>query len=188
MDELKHQISTYTPQTQREKSDQALILKCIESFPNVLTRDNSICHLTASNWIINPSRSKALMAYHNINQIWMWTGGHADGESDLLSVALREANEETSLKNIRPLSNKIFSLEVFSVPPHIRKGNFVSAHLHLNCSFLLEADEHEPFKIKPDENSGIRWMDLDEIATESNNGKMSPHYASLVERTRNLPI
>lgn len=184
MEHLLAQVQAYQPQTQREESDKALILRCVETFSDVLTRQNTICHFTASNWIVNPERTKALMIYHNIEQMWMWTGGHADGESNLLKVALREAREETSLENVQPLSNEIFSLEVFAVPPHVRKGEFVSSHLHLNCGFLLEADEHEFYKIKPDENSGIRWVDFAEIIKNVENGKMSPHYAGLIERTK----
>ena len=185
MIDLKSQISAYTPHTEREKSDKALILHCIDIFPDILTRNNPICHFTASNWIVNPEHTKAFMLYHNIEQTWMWSGGHADGESNLLSVALREAKEETSL-NVRPISKEIFSLEVFAVPPHIRKGKFVSAHLHLDCSFLLEANENDKFQVKPDENSAMRWMTFEEIITEINNGKMSPHYKTLIEKCKDL--
>ncbi len=186
MTSLREQILTYRPYNQREESDKALILRCMESFPDVLTRQNLICHFTSSSWIVNLAHTKALLIYHNIEQTWMWTGGHADGESDMLDVALREAKEETSLNNLRALSEEIFSLEVFAVPPHIRKGEFVGAHLHLNCGFLLEAKESEVFKIKPDENSGIRWADFSEIIAKSQNGTMSPHYASLIERLEKL--
>ncbi len=183
MDNLKSQIIAYTPHTEREASDKALILHCIENFPDVLTRGNPICHLTSSCWIVNPDRTKALMLYHNIERIWMWPGGHADGESGLLQVALREAGEETSL-NVRPVSEEIFSLEVFPVPPHVRKGKFVSAHLHLNCSFILEASEQDSYHIKPDENSGIRWMAFDDIITEIDNNHMPPHFKGLIERSK----
>ncbi len=183
MDNLKSQIIAYTPHTEREVSDKALILHCVETFPNVLTRENQLCHFTASCWIVNPERTKALMLHHNIEQMWMWPGGHADGESDLLQVALREASEETSL-NVSPVSEKIFSLEVFSVPPHVRKGEFVSAHLHLNCSFVLEASEQDSYHIKPDENSSIRWMAFDDIITEIGNNRMSSHFRGLIERSR----
>lgn len=183
MDNLKTQILAYTPYTEREKSDKSLILHCIETFPDTLTRENQICHFTASNWIVNPKRTKALMLYHNIQQMWMWSGGHADGDTNLLAVALREASEETSLKDIHPLDTKIFSLEVFAVPPHVRKGKFVSSHLHLNCGFILEANETEPFQIKPDENSGIRWMDFAEIITGIDKHHMSPHYENLIRKT-----
>ncbi len=186
MDNLKSQILAYTPYTEREASDKALILCCLEKFPDVLTRENAICHFTASNWIINSSHTKALMIYHNIEQMWMWTGGHADGESDLLKVALREAEEETGLRCVFPISREIFSLEVFAVPPHVRRGKFVSSHLHLNCSFLLEADECEMPHIKPDENSGVRWVDFEEVLSGIDRGVMSPHYENLIKKCSEL--
>ncbi len=186
MDNLKSQILAYSPRTEREASDKALILCCLEKFPDVLTRENVICHFTASNWIINPSHTKTLMIYHNIEQMWMWTGGHADGESDLLKVALREAEEETGLRCVFPISREIFSLEVFAVPPHVRKGKFVSSHLHLNCSFLLEADEQELLHVKPDENSGVRWVDFEEVLNSVDRGVMSPHYKNLIKKCSEL--
>lgn len=182
MERLREQILAYEPQNQREEADKVLVLRCMETFPDTLTRENSICHFTASNWIVNPERTKALMIYHNIEQMWMWTGGHADGESNLLEVALREAKEETGLGSVRALSEEIFSLEVFPVPPHVRKGEFVSAHLHLNCGFLLEADGREAFRIKPDENSGVRWISFGNIIAGVKAGTMSPHYAGLIKR------
>lgn len=184
MNDLKSQIIAYTPRTEREASDKDLILYCMETFPDVLTRNNPICHFTASDWIVNPERTKALMLFHNIEQVWMWPGGHADGESDLLQVALREASEETNIQGIRPITDKIFSLEVLTVPPHVRKGKFVSAHLHLNCSFLLEASENDHFQIKPDENSDMRWITFDEILAEVDKGRMAPHFKSLIERCK----
>ncbi len=183
MDSLKSQIVAYIPSTERETSDKALILHCIETFPDVLTRNNPICHFTSSCWIVNPKRTKALILFHNIEQAWMWPGGHADGESNLLSVALREAKEETNLP-VHPISKEIFSMEVFAVPPHIRKGKFVSSHLHLNCSFLLEASEEDSYRIKPDENSSIRWMTFGEIMAEIDRNHMSPHFENLIERCK----
>lgn len=184
MECLKKQIQAYKPRAQREVADRALILHAMEVFPDTLTRENKFCHFTASSWVVNPERTKALLIFHNIQQKWMWTGGHADGKSDLAKVALCETQEETSLRGIRLLSDEIFSLEVLEVAAHMRRGKFVNAHLHLNCGFLLEADEQETFKIKDDENSGIRWVDFEEIIAGSKSGAMSSHYAGLIERLK----
>lgn len=186
MQDLKSQIKNYIPQDQRETSDRELILHCLETFPDVLTRKNTICHLTASCWTVNLQHDKALMLFHNIQQTWMWPGGHADGESDLAIVALREIQEETSLTSARLIKDNIFSLEIFAVPPHIRHEKFISSHLHLNCSFLLEADENETFKVKPDENSSIRWMSFSEIEAAIQAGTMEKHYQKLIDQTRKL--
>ena len=62
------------------------------------TRENPVCHFTASAWIVNPACTHALMVYHNIYHSWSWTGGHNDGNPDFQSVARREAVEETARK------------------------------------------------------------------------------------------
>lgn len=186
MDTLRTQISNYTPVNQNETSDREVILHCIDTYPNILTRENPVCHFTASCWIVNPSHTKALMLFHNIQQAWMWPGGHADGESDLAKVALREAHEETSLSSIHFLDDNIFSLEIFAVPPHIRREKFVSSHIHLNCSFLFKANETEAFKVKPDENSAIRWMTFAEIEEQIQKGLMEKHFQRLIDKTKKL--
>ena len=102
------------------------------------------------------------MVYHNIYHSWSWLGGHADGETDLLAVAIREVKEEAGISDVRPVSEEIFSLESLTVDGHVKKGRYVSSHLHLNVTYLLEADEADVLRIKPDENSGVRWFSLEE--------------------------
>ena len=82
--------------------------------------------------------TRFLMAYHNIYDSWAWTGGHADGEADFLKVAIREAMEETGITRVTPVTEDIFSLEVLTVDGHEKKGAYVSSHLHLNVTYLLE--------------------------------------------------
>ena len=118
--------------------------------------------MTASSWLLNATHDKVLMIYHNIYHSWAWTGGHADGDRDLLAVAKREAMEETGVTEIRAISEDIFSLEILTVDGHEKRGAYVSSHLHLNVSYLLETDEEEVLCIKPDENSGVRWFSLEE--------------------------
>ena len=114
--------------------------------------------MTASSWLLNATHDKVLMIYHNIYHSWAWTGGHADGDRDLLAVAKREAMEETGVTEIRVISEDIFSLEILTVDGHEKRGVYVPSHLHLNVTYLLEADEAEVLRIKPDENSGVEWM------------------------------
>jgi 8-oxo-dGTP pyrophosphatase MutT (NUDIX family) len=158
---LLEEIEHYQPFNEQEEKDKALILACLKEEPHVFTRENTRCHMTASAWVTNKERDKVLMVFHNIYHSWSWLGGHADGEEDLLQVALREVREESGVVDIRPLSKEIFSLEVLTVDGHEKKGAYVSSHLHLNVSYLLEADEKDPLFIKPDENSGIRWFTLE---------------------------
>lgn len=179
---LKEQIENYIPYNEQEKNDKEMMLKYIQTFEDVLTRENRMCHFTASNWIVNKEKTKALMIYHNIYRSWGWTGGHADGDSNLLHVALKEAEEETGLKNFKLLNDGIFSIEILTVDSHIKRGKFVPSHLHLNVSFLLEADENERLTIKPDENSGVEWVDIQKTIELTNEEKMRPIYQKLNEK------
>lgn len=183
---IKEQIERYIPYNEQEASDKELMLDYINKFDDVLTRNNKMCHFTASNWIVNENRTKVLMIYHNIYKSWAWTGGHADGDSDLLHVALKEAEEETGIKNLKLLSDAIFGLQILTVDSHIKKEKFVSSHLHLDCCFLFEANEKENLRIKKDENSGVKWIDIDKVIDITNEEKMKPIYAKLNSKIKNI--
>ena len=129
------QIENYAPFNEQEEKDKALILGWIRNNENAFSRENTVAHITASAWVVNKDRSKVLMVYHNIYNSWSWLGGHADGETDLLSVAIREVKEEAGISNVRPVSEEIFSLESLTVDGHVKKGNYVSSHLHLNITY-----------------------------------------------------
>ena len=156
--EMYEDIMAYRPCCEQEVRDREVMLDFIRRNDDAFLRTNLVAHMTASGWVVNPARDRVLMAYHKIYDSWSWTGGHADGERDLLAVALRECREETGVKNVRAVSRDIFSLEVLTVDGHEKRGVYVPSHLHLNVSYLLEADEEEVLRIKPDENSGVRWF------------------------------
>ena len=180
--DLKQEIENYKPYNEQEENDKEMMLEYINTFEDVLTRENRMCHFTASNWIVNKERTKVIMIYHNIYNSWAWTGGHADGDSNLLHVALKEAEEETGLKELKLLSDGIFGIEIVTVDSHIKRGKFVPSHLHLDCCFLLEADEKKTLKIKEDENSGVKWVDIDKAVELTNEQKMKPIYKKLNEK------
>lgn len=175
-------IKSYEPCNEQEEKDKEKILRCIEVLPNVLTRENGIAHITSSAFVVNKNRDKTLMIFHNIYNSWSWTGGHADGEEDLLAVAIREVKEETGIKNVTALSKDIISLDVLTVDPHIKRGEYVSAHLHLSIAYLVEADEEEELRMKPDENSGVKWIPIEEINEYSSEPLMRVVYEKIVSK------
>lgn len=165
--DLHAQIERYVPFNEQEARDRSLLLALLESGQELYTRENEVFHLTASAWIVSPDRQRVLMCYHNIYDSWSWLGGHADGERDLAAVALREVREESGLAHVRLVSPDIYSLEVLTVDGHVKRGAYVSSHLHLNVTFLVEADPSEALRAKADENSGLAWFGLDEAVERS---------------------
>ena len=167
MNELRERIVNYIPYDEQEESDKEYILKFIDTFDDVLTRKNIFGHFCSSAFVVNKNISKVLMIYHNIYNSWSWLGGHADGETDLLAVAIREVREEAGIAHVYPVLEEIFSLESLTVDGHIKKGKYVSSHLHLNITYLLEADPEEHLSIKEDENSGVAWFTPEEALEKS---------------------
>lgn len=177
------QIENYPPFNEQEEKDKVLILGWISNNENAFSRENTVAHITASAWVVNKDRSKVLMVYHNIYNSWSWLGGHADGETDLLSVAIREVKEEAGISNVRPVSEEIFSLESLTVDGHVKKGNYVSSHLHLNITYLLEADSEEQVSVKADENSGVMWFSPEDALEKSTEPWFVEHiYSKLIKK------
>lgn len=191
---LKALLRSCSPQNPREKEDLQEMLQACELHPDVLSRSCEDGHFTASSWICDREHKRVLLVYHRIFDSWAWTGGHADGDPDLLRVALREAEEETGLREFQLLNTDVLSgdekppisLEILKVKAHRRRGLFVPAHLHYNLTWLLEADATTPLRIKEDENSGVAWFLLDEVCAHCSEPQMQPIYAKLNARLRAL--
>jgi 8-oxo-dGTP pyrophosphatase MutT (NUDIX family) len=181
------EIARYEPFNEQEMRDKQEILRFLERNDDAFLRQNRIAHMTASAWVVNPGRDKVLMVYHRIYDSWSWTGGHADGEEDLLSVALREVTEETGVTHVRPVSKEIFSLETVTVDGHEKRGEYVPSHLHLNVTYLLEADDSEALRVCEDENKGVAWFGLDEALQASTEPWFVKRiYGKLNEKLRQL--
>jgi 8-oxo-dGTP pyrophosphatase MutT (NUDIX family) len=161
------QIEKFNPTNNQEIEDKKIIINYIEQFPhNILLRDNKFAHITSSGFIMNRELDKVLMVHHNIRNTWAWTGGHADGDADLLQVAIKEAKEETGIKNVTPMSENIAAIDILPVRGHMRRGKYISAHLHLSIAYIFTASEEETLIVKEDENSGVSWFRLDKFTEE----------------------
>ncbi len=183
--DIEKKINAYRPFNEQEEKDKVLILRCLREEKDIFTRKNALAHMTASAWVVNPDRTRALMVYHNIYKTWSWLGGHADGDEDLLRVAIREVKEESGLQNVRSLTDEIFSLESLTVDGHVKNGVYVSSHLHLNVTYLLEADEKEALRFKPDENSGVAWFPLKDAMEASSEPWFKERiYSKLLEKLK----
>ena len=182
---LRQEIEAFRPVGEQEEKDKQELLNWLDSGLDIYSRRCGAAHLTASAWVVSPDRAQVLMIYHNISRSWAWMGGHADGMEDLHAVAEKEVREECGLEALTALGGGIFSLEVLTVDGHEKRGHYVSSHLHLNVTYLFEADPSAPVFIKPDENSGVAWIPTGEVAAKVTEPWMTERiYRKLMDRVQ----
>ena len=185
MMKLFEQIKNYIPVNEQEQNDKEQMLAFMQENDDCLTRENTVAHFTCSIWTVNKERTKTLMAYHNIYDSWSWLGGHADGIENLAEVAMCELQEETGVKNARLVSDEILSIETLTVDGHMKKGKYVSSHLHFNLTYLAEADETEALVVNEDENQAVKWFTFEDALKASTEPWMVENvYKKLIEKSR----
>ena len=150
-------IKKFQPYNRQEEIDQQRILDFIENNEDCLERSNLDGHLTVSVWVVDSSQTKTLLIYHKVYDSWAWIGGHCDGNANFKEVALKELYEETGVHG-KLLDEDIFSLEVLTVDGHMKRGDYVSSHLHYNVTFFVEVDENEILKLNVEETKGVQWF------------------------------
>jgi len=137
--------------------------------PDAYQRSHLPGHMTGSAWIIDQSNQFVLLTHHAKLDKWLQPGGHADGDENILAVALREAEEETGLNNFKILLPGIFDIDVHPIPA--RKE--FPLHLHYDVRFLLQCDKLNPLKLT-EESQALAWIRLDDV------DRVSEHNASMV--------
>ncbi len=164
--ELKKLIEEYNPFNEQEIIDKKYFIEWLNRFDNLLSRENSFAHFSSSAFVVNKDKTKMLVVWHNIYGAWIYPGGHADGEENLLNVAIREVEEETGLV-VNPLFQEVYGIQALPTKGHIKRGKYISSHTHLDVIYLLEADDTLSLKIKEDENSGVKWIPLIDAFNEN---------------------
>lgn len=182
---LREQIESYVPFDEAEEKIKKNLLNWIDTFDDVLTRENEFGHFASSAFVVNKNRTKMLVVYHNIYDAWIFPGGHADGEKDLLSVSIREVEEETGLKT-KVLDNSIFAISASPIVGHVKRGKYVPAHTHLDVIYLLEADDNEKLTFREDESKGVKWIDFEEAVGDNVVDFIRPVHERLIKKLRTI--
>ena len=123
--------------------------------PSAFERTHLPGHFTGSAWIVNGDRSKTLLVHHGKLNRWMQPGGHADGESNLFQVALKEAEEETGAVLLHA-DAAIFDIDIHRIPA---RPDFPE-HDHYDIRFLLVADDTRPPRVSH-ESHDVQWVPLE---------------------------
>lgn len=180
---LRQKIENYIPFNEQEKKDKEQFLRFIDTFDDVLTRDNIFGHFSASAFLVNKKRNKMVVVYHIINDGWIYPGGHADGDDNLLSVAVREVEEETGLK-AKILDENIYAIQSAPVKGHIKSGKYVSSHIHFDVLYLMEADDRSPLKYKENESKGVKWISFEEADDKTMCDFIRPIHKKIIEKLK----
>jgi 8-oxo-dGTP pyrophosphatase MutT (NUDIX family) len=152
-------LRAHSPFDETEARMRDATIQFVETHEDCFERTCIPGHVTGSAWIVNRARTHVVLLHHGKLDKWLQPGGHCDGDADVLRVALREANEETGLTQLRPLNELIYDVDAHQIPA--RKQT--PAHIHYDIRHLLEASGAEPIVVS-EESHDVRWIALDEIA------------------------
>jgi 8-oxo-dGTP pyrophosphatase MutT (NUDIX family) len=152
-------LEKHSPIDENELKMRNETIEFVKTNEDCFKRELLIGHVTGSAWIVNDARTHVLMTHHRKLNRWFQPGGHCDGEPDVLKVALKEANEETGLKNLNVVDGQVYDVDIHQIPE--RKG--IPAHYHYDIRFLIEGDMNEQLIIT-EESNDLAWVSLENIA------------------------
>ena len=138
-------------------------------------------HITGSAWVLDLARTHVLLTHHQKLERWLQLGGHADGNHDVLQVALCEAKEESGLPEVSPISEAIFDVDVHLIPA---RGD-QPGHLHYDVRFLLQADRQHPLTVTH-ESKALAWVELSQVAALNAEASLLRMVAKTIASTANI--
>jgi 8-oxo-dGTP pyrophosphatase MutT (NUDIX family) len=146
-------IEDYHPITHHEQAAKQRMLEFISEHHDCFERSLAIGHITASSWLLNKNKTHALLMHHAKLDKWFQLGGHADGNADVLDVAIKEAQEESGIMAIEPLKESIFDIDIHMIPANKKEQE----HYHYDVRFLLQVTSDEDF-VQNNESKELRWI------------------------------
>lgn len=146
-------LNEYHPAAPEEQAYKTRMLTFIKEHDDCFERSLAIGHITASAWLLDKTQTHALLMHHTKLDKWFQLGGHCDGNPDVLSVAIKEAQEESGIQGIVPVSDKIFDIDIHLIPANKKEKE----HYHYDVRFLLQVTSDEQV-IQNNESKELRWI------------------------------
>jgi 8-oxo-dGTP pyrophosphatase MutT (NUDIX family) len=154
-DPLIRQLMDYCNCWPDEAQVAARFIEFLSANPDAFDRSLQTGHVTGSAWLVDASGLRVLLTHHKKLNKWIQLGGHADGDGDVLRVAMREAHEESGLRSIQPVSTQIFDIDVHRIPARPIEPE----HLHWDVRYALRSTGTEPPSLS-DESHDLRWVEI----------------------------
>ena len=170
-------LAAHQPENEIESSMKDAMTAFVERNENFFSRSLGEGHLTGAAWIVDVRRGAVVLLHHAKLDKWLQPGGHVEGDEEIQATALREALEETGLNGIRPIGDRIFDIDIHSIPARKEEP----AHFHYDVRFLFEGDSSiEP--IQSSESRLVQWVPLERLedfTTEESVLRLARRYRSL---------
>lgn len=157
-DSIAEQLGKYRALHPDEAVLADRFISFIEEHEDCFERSLAIGHITGSAWVVNATGTHVLLTHHRKLDKWLQLGGHADGSSDVLSVAKREVFEESGLEAVVPIDTEIFDVDIHPIPA--RKDE--PEHLHYDIRYLFRAGSNESY-IVSEESHDLSWIAVEEL-------------------------
>jgi len=154
---LKKNLKSYRTPFEEEKTFIQEFVDLTDD-PMAFLRDRKEGHFTASAWIVNKTRTHTLLTHHKKLNRWLQLGGHADGNENLMEVAMTEAKEESGLISLKLVDTYIFDIDKHIIPANEK----VPQHYHYDVRFLVEAAMDEPLTVSA-ESKDLAWVSYDAV-------------------------
>jgi 8-oxo-dGTP pyrophosphatase MutT (NUDIX family) len=175
--DLLQKLAAYQTQWDSEADTACRLIDFISAHPDCFERHLEIGHVTGSAWVVNAAGTHVLLTHHKKLDKWLQLGGHADGNSDILDAAMREAVEESGITTLRPVSTEIFDIDIHLIPE--RKTE--PAHHHHDIRFAFQTLETEDYVVS-DESHDLAWVEiqcLEDYTNETSMLRMAEKWISL---------
>ncbi|TPG10113.1 NUDIX domain-containing protein [Rhodanobacter glycinis] len=154
-------LQRYRDQWQGEATTVTQFETFLHTHANAFERGNTMGHFTGSCWLISADGARVLLMHHRKLDKWLQPGGHADGDTDLVRVALREAREETGVADLR-VEGDIFDLDRHRIAARTSEPE----HWHYDVRYVLRAGADDRFVIN-EESHALAWRPVVDVATDT---------------------